>query len=154
MLASLVLAAAVAAAHPAPPAIEPVQVEALPAEQIAVGCGCTYYSTPRPVAGKEILRWNRAEGGGATMKLDGEVRRLRVVQEKHLPRARETPRYADRLVLILRDDHYQVEVASSVKRACRPTGTVCESTGYAARLIVRRGTEALRELRGWGECGC
>ncbi|MBS1137881.1 MAG: hypothetical protein H6R11_1835 [Proteobacteria bacterium] len=154
MLASLVLAAAVAAAHPAPPAIEPVQVEALPAEQIAVGCGCTYYSTPRPVAGKEILRWNRAEGGGATMKLDGEVRRLRVVQEKHLPRARETPRYADRLVLILGDDHYMVEVASSVKRACRPQSASCAGTGYAAAFILRRDGAARRELRGWGECGC
>ncbi len=154
MLASFVLASAVAAAHPAAPAIEPVKFEALPAEQIAPGCGCTFYSTPRPVAGKEILRWSEAGRGRATMKLDGEVRTLRVVQEKRLPRQREVPRYADRLVLILGDDHYMVEVASSVKRACRTQHASCAGTGYAAAFILRRDGAARRELRGWGECGC
>ena len=150
MLASFVLASAVAAA----PALEPVKVEALPAEQIASGCGCTFYSTPRPVAGKEILRWSQAERGLAAMKLDGEVRTLRLVQEKRLPREREVPRYADRLVLILGDDHYMVEVASSVKRACRPQHASCAGTGYAAAFILRRDGAARRELRGWGKCGC
>ncbi|MCK7501829.1 MAG: hypothetical protein MZW92_76405 [Comamonadaceae bacterium] len=89
------------------------------------------------------------------MKLDGEVRRLRVVQEKRLPRAREVPRYADRLVLILGDDHYMVEVASSVKRACRPQSwKLRRRPAMPPHSSCAATARPRRELRGWGECGC
>lgn len=154
LLLGATLATFAHSAHAQRPSPQPPLIEPLPAEAIAPGCGCTFYASKGPREDSRILRWTEADRGHAAMKLDGAVRRLGLVQEKRLPVAREVPRYADRLVLMLRNDDYQVEVASSVKRACRPTGTVCESTGYAAKLIVRRGTEALRELRGWGECGC
>ncbi len=158
ILITLVLGATLAvfacAANAQRPSPQPPLVEPLPAEAIAPGCGCTFYASKGPRADSRILRWTEADRGHAAMKLDGAVRKLGLVQEKRLPVAREVPRYADRLVLILRDDDYQVEVASSVKRACRLRAGSCQSTGYAAKLIVRRGTEALRELRGWGECGC
>lgn len=154
MLASIVLAVAVAATHPRAAPVEPVRVDALPVEVITAGCGCTFYSTARAIPGKEILRWSQDEQGRAKMKLDGELRSLHLVQEKRLPRQREVPRYADRLVLILEDDHYLVEVAASVKRACRPGHTSCAATGYAAAFILRRDGAARRDLRGWGECGC
>jgi hypothetical protein len=150
-LAALLLSCAAHAARPSP---EPPLVEPLPAEAIAPGCGCTFYASRSPREDSRILRWTEDDRGHAVMKLEGAVRRLSLVQEKRLPQARTVPRYADRLVLILRDDAYQVEVASSVKRTCRPRVASCGSTGYTAKLIVRRGTEALRELRGWGECGC
>jgi hypothetical protein len=88
------------------------------------------------------------------MKLDGELRRLRVVQVKRLPEAREKPRYADRLILILAGDDYQADVAASVKRACRPRDAACASTGYAASIAVRRANGPPTPLRGWGECSC
>jgi hypothetical protein len=142
------------AAHAERPRPEPPFVEPLPAEAIGSGCGCTFYSSRSPREDSRILRWTEDDRGHAVMKLDGAVRRLGLVQEKRLPEARTVPRYADRLVLILRDDVYQVEVASSVKRTCRPRVANCGSAGYVAKLIIRRGAEAWRELRGWGECGC
>lgn len=88
------------------------------------------------------------------MKLDGEVRWLKLIQEKRLPMARERPRKGDRLVLIFRGENYMVDVPASVVRACWGGERGCSATGYGTRLIVRRGTDAARELHGWGECSC
>lgn len=133
---------------------EPVSIEPLPAEFVTPGCGCTFYSTQRPTADSKVLRWTRAEKTHAIMKLDGEVRWLKLIQEKRLPTAREHPRKGDRLVLIFRGENYIVDVPASVVRACWGGARGCSATGYGTRLIVRRGTDAPRELQGWGECSC
>jgi hypothetical protein len=132
----------------------PVQIDPLPRQFIEPGCGCTFRTSSRQRQDAVVLRWAYADRRHAMMKLDGEVRRLSLVQEKRLPHARIQQGYGERLVLIFTDDVYRVEVPSSVTNSCAPGMPSCGPTRYQARLIVRRRAEAPRVVDGSGVCGC
>lgn len=144
---------AAAAVHADPvPKIEPML-----REDLRPGCGCAFYAQRNrqyvPNEGP-LLHWSLAERGWGRSKLDGEIRRLKLLQEKHFPEDRERPQRGDRLVLVFQEDRYHVQAIGSVTQACAPRAATCGTTTYAARLIFRRAGEAPREVDGVGECGC
>ena len=103
--------------------------------------------------GGPLLHWALDEREWGRSKLDGEIRRLKLLQEKRLPEARERPQHGDRLILVFQEDRYHVQAIGSVTQACAPRAARC-NTFYATRLIFRRAGEAPREVDGIGECGC
>lgn len=124
-------------------------------------CGCSFHAALNDRLNRAasrlsgpVLHWSQAEREWGRAKLDGEIRRLKLLQEKRLPEAHDPPRYGDRLVLIFQEDGYHVEVVGSVVRACRPRQAHCSSTGYRTEMSFRRGGEAPRVLQGSAECGC
>ena len=149
--AVLVLALAAAAqADPAP------KIEPLAREGLRPGCGCAFYAQGnRQNVSNEgpLLHWSLDEREWGRAKLDGEIRRLRLLQEKRLPDARDPPQHGDRLILVFQEDRYHVQAIGSVTQACAPRAAPC-TTLHATRLIFRRAGEPPREIDGIGECGC
>lgn len=136
-------------------------IASLAPEDLRPGCGCSFYAAPNSGLSRSaahlpgpVLHWSYGEREWGRAKLDGEIRRLKLLQEKRLPEAHDPPRYGDRLVLIFQEDRYHVEVASSVVRACHSKQANCSSTGYRTEMMFRRGGEAPRVLQGSAECSC
>jgi hypothetical protein len=151
VFAILTLATATAVqADPAP------KIEPMLRDELRPGCGCAFYAQRNrqnvPNDGP-LLHWSLAEREWGRSKLDGEIRRLKLLQEKRLPEARERPQHGDRLILVFQEDRYHVQAIGSVTQACAQRAARCD-TVYATRLIFRRAGEAPREIEGIGECGC
>lgn len=150
-LALLALIAAVAVRADPVPRIEP-----LAGEDLRPGCGCAFYALGNrrtvSIAGP-LLHWALDERGWARAKLDGEMRRLTLLQEKRLPEARERPQRGDRLILVFQEDRYHVQAIGSVTQACAAPAARC-STLYATKLLLRRAGDPAREIDAVSACGC
>lgn len=141
--------------HPAVADPSP-RVDPMSSDDLRPGCGCAFYargdrqnvSTAGP-----LLHWSLDERGWGRTKLDGEVRRLKLLQEKRLPEERERPKHGDRLVLVFQEDRYHVQAIASVTQACAPRAARCD-TLYATRLLFRHAGEPAREIDAIGKCGC
>ena len=138
------------AADPSP------RVDPMSADDLRPGCGCAFYARGNrlnvPTAGP-LLHWSLDERGWGRTKLDGEIRRLKLLQEKRLPEARERPQHGDRLVLVFQEDRYHVQAIASVTQACAPRAARCD-TLYATRLLFRRAGDPALEIDAIGKCGC
>lgn len=141
----------------APLRADPVpQVDAMATADLRPGCGCAFHARgnrQHVPTGGALLHWSLDERGWGRAKLDGEIRRLKLLQEKRFPEARERPQYGDRLVLVFQEDRYHVQAVGSVTQACAPRAARC-STQYATRLLFRRAGEPAREIDAVGTCGC
>lgn len=143
-------ATAAALADPAP------KIEPMLRDDLRPGCGCAFYAQRnRQNISHDgpLLHWSLDERGWGRAKLDSEVRRLKLLQEKRLPEARDPPQRGDRLILVFQEDRYHVQAIGSVTQACSARAPRC-ATLYATRLIFRRAGEPPREIDGIGECGC
>lgn len=118
------------------------------------GCGCFFY---RPTDKRELgpLLMVMNERGEATIRPEGQLVTLRLVDEQHSRRDPKTISAQDRVLLKLRGGQTNASISGMAERNCPRSsgGTTCASVSYQSLLNIdhqgRRST-----LPAWGFCGC
>jgi hypothetical protein len=121
-------------------------------QRVADGCGCYFRFRGTPVTADQYMFFSSIEDDekSAWMNIDGRDVKLQLTKKVDAPRGervgmRSTRRYEAEDVF--------VDATYVVTRVCRRNDESCESTGYAATFVLRKGSK--RQLaKAVGSCGC
>lgn len=137
-----------------PPAASPLSITPLTDNESPIGCGCFFYRpTNKKEQGPLLLKMNG--DGSASVKPDGQLATLKLVDEQHSRRLDNTISAQDRMLLKLRGEKTNASVSGLAERNCvkNSTGLACASVSYQAVLSVdHMGRKA--SMPAWGFCGC
>ena len=119
-----------------------------------IGCGCFFY---RPTNKRELgpLLFKMNGDGSASVKPNGELATLKLVDEQHSRKLDNTISAQDRMLLKLRGENTNASISGLAERNCvkNSSGNACASVSYQAVLNVdHKGRKT--SLPAWGFCGC
>ena len=112
--------------------------------------GCQFGREP----GKPLLYWPQEEGQPALVRDAKGLRKLRFFSAKHMPVRRDPPRVGDHQALMFSDADWHVQAVGEVVRAHAPKAGKCGGVVWKNRLIVLWAGHELKNIDGWGHCGC
>lgn len=119
-------------------------------DHAADGCGCYFQfrGTPRN-SEKYIFSSSIEDEKTAWMNIDGHDVKLTSIKE-HGPK---TERVGGRSWVRFAAGDITVSGTYVVTRVCKPNDENCESTGYSATFVVRKGAKS-QLVKAVGSCGC
>lgn len=145
---------AVVAAKPAVVATKSIALTPISENSAPTGCGCFFY---RPTEKRELgpLLFHMDGNGAATIKPEGQLVELKLIDEQHSRRDPNTISAQDRVLLKLRGGATNASVTGTAERNCvkpAPNGA-CSSVSYQTILNVDHQGKRMSQPA-WGFCGC
>jgi hypothetical protein len=130
-------------------ALSPISENSAPS-----GCGCFFY---RPTDKRELgpLLLHMDNQGSATLRPEGQLVAMKLIDEQHSRRDPQTISAQDRVLLKMRGGATNASLSGIAERNCpKPAGSNnCSSVSYQSILTIDHGGKKSSQPA-WGFCGC
>ena len=130
------------------------RVDLLRPDEIMSDCGCNFQLAnsggPSTSSDGTFLQWDTEDN--ALMRINGKLVKLRASHVQSGMRG-GVPAIGDKDVFRLHGGATEVLVSCTTTQVCAPDDDSCESTGYAAKVLVKT-SGGKTALDATGACGC
>lgn len=130
-------------------ALSPISENSAPS-----GCGCFFY---RPTDKRELgpLLLHMDNNGSATLRPEGQLVAMKLIDEQHSRRDPQTISAQDRVLLKMRGGATNASLSGIAERNCPKAAgsTSCSSVSYQSILTIDHAGKKFSQPA-WGFCGC
>jgi hypothetical protein len=124
-------------------------------DYITTACGCAYYAPTSKREDGPMYLWINGKGE-ATMKLDGQMRSLKVIKEERVF-VNSKPQQGkigsgDKVLMVLKADTLSASITNTAERNCT-IGPDCSQFRWQSTINLSE-FEGRKSMNAWAVCGC